>query len=350
MPSLDGVRALSIALVLFGHELHFSAARRIGDLANLGVRSFFVLSGFLITTLLLEEYRANKRISLRNFYARRALRIFPAAYAFMLVLFALERFGFVAPIDLSSWIHAVTYTTDYQSLLDRNWNLGHLWSLAVEEQFYLIWPTVLVLLRPRKALWSAFAVICVVPLMRLATWRFFPAYVNDMKWQFHTVCDALATGCVLAGIREVLWERPVYRRLMGSTVFVLVPVGVLFLNWAIVGRPRVNYLLGQTTLNFGIALCIDFVLRNYQGLAGRVLNLPPVGFVGTLSYSMYLWQQIFFNPDVSAWIGRFPFNVAGTAVAAFLSYRLIETPFLSMRHRFGSPQASRRAARAVSSA
>lgn len=340
MPSLDGVRAISIALVLLGHELHFSASRRFGDLANLGVRCFFVLSGFLITTLLLEEFRENGTISLRNFYARRTLRIFPASYAFLLAVFVLERFAVVPPISASSWIHAVTYTMDYQSLRDRAWDLGHLWSLAVEEQFYLLWPTVLVLLRPRKALWSAFAVILLVPVVRLMTWRFFPSHANDMKWQFHTVCDALATGCLLAGVRDVAWALPAYRRLLGSAAFALVPLGVLIVNWGIVGRPRLNYLVGQTMLNLGLALCIDYALRHHDGVIGRALNLGPVAYVGTLSYSIYLWQQIFFNPDAVGWIFQFPFNLFAALAAAWLSYTLIERPFLSLRHRFSPPHAS----------
>ena len=188
LPSLDGVRAVAIGLVILGHELGYDSRRQVGDFANLGVRCFFVLSGFLITTLLLEEFRENGRVSLRNFYARRTLRIFPAFYFFLFVVFVLMKRGWVAPIGASSWIHAATYTMDYLGFHDRAWDLGHLWSLAVEEQFYLIWPAALVLLRPRRALWSAFAVILVVPLIRWCTWKYFPGRVDDMKWQFHTVC------------------------------------------------------------------------------------------------------------------------------------------------------------------
>ena len=104
------------------------------------MRCFFVLSGFLITTLLLKEFDSNGSISLKKFYARRTLRIFPAFYFFLLVLFVADRLGLVPRIDGSSWIHALTYTMDYVGLKDRPWNLGHIWSLAVEEQFYLLWP------------------------------------------------------------------------------------------------------------------------------------------------------------------------------------------------------------------
>ena len=335
LPSLDGVRAVSIALVLLGHSLAFGSRRYVGDVANLGVRCFFVLSGFLITSLLLEEFRKNGQISLRNFYARRTLRIFPAFYVFLLGVFFLERSGVVERISTPSWIHAVTYTSDYLSLHDRP--LGHLWSLAVEEQFYLIWPVAVVLLRPRKALWSAFAVVLIVPLVRFFTWRFFPDSAHEMKWQFHTVCDALATGCLLAGVRDAAWERPAYRRFLNSAAFALVPIGVLALNWITVGRPRVDYLVGQTSLNVGIALCIDYLVRKPDGFAGRTMNIRFVAYVGTLSYSIYLWQQIFANPDAPGLAYRVAFALA----AAWCSFTFVEKPFLSLRQRFESARRPR---------
>lgn len=338
LPGLDGIRALSIVLVLAGHAFPFSARWYVGELANLGVRCFFVLSGFLITTLLLGEFQENGAIALGKFYARRTLRIFPAFYAFLLVLFLAERLALVPGIDASSWIHAFTYTMDYVGLKDRPWNLGHIWSLAVEEQFYLLWPTALALLRPRKGMWLAVAAILVVPIIRWSTWRFFPQYAGGIKWQFHTVCDALASGCLLAGVRHALWTRPAYRRWLTSRAFIVVPIGVLLVNRIVVGRPQVNYLVGQTVMNLGIALCIDYVLRHHDGVVGRLLELRPVVFVGTLSYSIYLWQQLFFNPQPQAWICRFPFNVLATLAAAWLSYTLIERPFLSLRHRFAAPQ------------
>ena len=334
LPGLDGIRALSIMLVLVGHAFPFSARWYVGELANLGVRCFFVLSGFLITTLLLEEFQENGTIALGKFYARRTLRIFPAFYAYLLVLFLLDRLALVPRIEASSWIHAFTYTMDYVGLKDRPWNLGHIWSLAVEEQFYLLWPAALVLLRPRKAMWLPVAAILLVPILRWSTWRFFPQYAGGIKWQFHTVCDALASGCLLAGLRHALWARSGYRRWLVSRVFVVVPIGVLLMNRLVVGRPQVSYLAGQTLMNLGIALCIEHVLRNHEGVVGRMLELRPVAFIGTLSYSIYLWQQIFFNPQSVSWICRFPVNVLAALVAAWLSYTLVERPFLRMRKRF----------------
>src|SRR6202521_1564487 len=138
IPSLDGIRAVSILLVLLGHGAMTGGAPRLltrfGHVGNIGVRCFFVLSGFLITTLLLKEVSATGTISLVKFYIRRSLRVLPASLALIGVLATLHLWGVIRlwPGDLS---HALTYTANYH--LRRSWWLDHLWSLSVEEQFYI---------------------------------------------------------------------------------------------------------------------------------------------------------------------------------------------------------------------
>ena len=158
IPSLDGLRAISILFVLFSHAVgthHFLAEGQVGPLlglGELGVRVFFVISGYLITTLLLEETARYGRIDLGRFYLRRTMRIFPAFYAFVLALIVLEAVGLIA-LNPGDKLHALTYTSNYDP--DRSWYVGHTWSLAVEEHFYLLFPLLaLVLLRrtqPQRA-------------------------------------------------------------------------------------------------------------------------------------------------------------------------------------------------------
>src|SRR5579872_915461 len=139
IPSLDGLRAISIALVFLGHIVATRGAPQALNpfihVGNLGVKVFFVISGFLITTLLLKEYSRTGRVSLRGFYTRRTLRIFPAFYTYVGIIIILHLLGFVA-LRENDLIHAITYTMNYQ--VTREWELNHLWSLAVEEQFYLL--------------------------------------------------------------------------------------------------------------------------------------------------------------------------------------------------------------------
>ena len=138
IPILDGLRAVSIAFVLFGHLAQTRNFLQINPnltLAEFGVRVFFVISGYLITSILLAELSRKGSISLSRFYFRRTMRLFPAAYVFVGVMAILATYGIV---HLERWdvAFALTYTTDFNN--SRAWSVGHLWSLAVEEQFYLV--------------------------------------------------------------------------------------------------------------------------------------------------------------------------------------------------------------------
>ena len=142
--SLDGLRAFSILLVCVGHIAGTVGAPDIllpfHNLGNFGVKIFFVISGFLITYLLLCEHEKTGHINLKQFYIRRTCRLFPAFYVFILCMALAHYIGWIElwPGDL---IHAATYTMNYHH--ERSWWLNHAWSLAVEEQFYLLWPFIL---------------------------------------------------------------------------------------------------------------------------------------------------------------------------------------------------------------
>src|SRR5262249_13186535 len=155
------------------HFLPLYAAYRLGDVANLGVRTFFVISGYLITTLMLQERERTGRISLRHFYLRRTFRIFPPFYAFLAVLIGLPA-AHLIHVSGRSLLMSATYTINFRA--DREWWIGHLWSLSVEEQFYLTWPTIMVLLGAGRAAWSAIAVMAGVPLVRIVLNLYFPEH------------------------------------------------------------------------------------------------------------------------------------------------------------------------------
>src|SRR5688500_6337330 len=155
IPSLDGLRAISIVLVLFGHlagTRGFPVPTSLGNFlstAELGVHIFFVISGFLITQLLLDELARKQRIAVGRFYLRRTLRIFPPYYVFIGAMVLAQVAGWIA-LAPQDPLRALTYTTNYDEA--RSWYVGHTWSLSVEEQFYLLWPAVLLLARTRRAI------------------------------------------------------------------------------------------------------------------------------------------------------------------------------------------------------
>lgn len=343
IPSLDGLRAISIALVVFGHmagtqgfPISYEGADYL-RLGSLGVRMFFVISGFLITGLLLRELATSGRIDLARFYVRRSLRIFPAYYAFLAIVF-LAGMGGLLQFQPGDFLHALTYTSNYHPA--RSWNLGHTWSLAVEEQFYLLWPAILVLFGRRHGLWLAAGLVAVAPLIRFSAWTLMP----HVHWghRFEMVADSIAVGCVLAALDHWLREQRWYQRLLQSPLFVVVPVIVLAIC-AFQRRPRLIGLLSPVA-NVGIALCIHRSVLRPADHIGRILNSGPLVGIGVLSYSLYLWQQIFLNRSSSSSACEFPLNLALTVAASLLSYYLIERPALRSRERIEAWLFSPRAA------
>jgi peptidoglycan/LPS O-acetylase OafA/YrhL len=335
IPSLDGLRAISISFVLLGH---LSGTRNLPvdlrwtgvlDLANLGVRVFFVISGYLITGLLMRERDRVGTVHLGRFYLRRTLRIFPAYYAYLAVI----GFCAIGGLIVVPWIdltHALTYTENY-NVPPNSWYVGHTWSLSVEEQFYLLWPAIFGAAGVKKATWIAIGFAVAVPLWRLAGNVTAPSWYPLTGYNFEMMGDALAVGCLLALARDWLWSRTFYRRLLESQWFWFVPVFVVLLATKEDGR--VQWLLGNSTTNVCLALCIDWCVRFHEGRIGRVLNWSPLAFIGVLSYSLYLWQQPFLNRSSTAWISAFPQNILLTVAAALASYYAIERPFLRLRQR-----------------
>lgn len=330
IPSLDGLRAISVLLVVFTHfvgELPLAINRAMG---NLGVRFFFVISGFLITSILLAEFNKTATINLTKFYFRRTLRIFPAFYFYLLIIGLFSVAG-VLQIPFGSFISPLTYTSNYFD--PGAWELGHSWSLSIEEQFYLLFPGLMLMstiLFYRKLL---ILLVILSPLIRIISYRQleggdFPLW---FYFGFHTNIDALAIGSLLAIYRNQLHENEHYKRfLSSSTAFFLLPliIAAVVYNYT---YQSLYHGLGITVLNFSIVLLLDWLIVNHTSLPGKFLNLRPICFIGTLSYSIYLWQQPFSKYFADKWWTHFPVNFILIAVFSLLSYYFIEKKFLALR-------------------
>jgi len=317
IPSLDGARALAILLVIVDH---LDANRPIWvDFGNLGVRTFFVISGFLITYLLLQEAQRTNSISLRNFYLRRLLRIVPAYYVFLAIVALLIPTGLVFA-TYTDLLPALAYYSNYHSnYYPEGWTLGMTWSLSVEEQFYVLWPTALVLLGLGRAKGVCIAILLIAPLFRL---------LSDLHWwptryprfAFECVSDALATGCLLAIFRDRLWSWSMYRRAIESGL-ALLPLG-LGLFTIDQFNPIYRDTIGIPLMNISLAVMLDRCMRfPTQGLA-RGLNWGPIAWIGTISYSLYLWQSIFTGLVNLPPLVKF----GGMFTLAAISYYAIERP------------------------
>ncbi|MCB1574245.1 MAG: acyltransferase [Dokdonella sp.] len=351
IPSLDGMRAISIGLVIFAHAASTRLAPAFLDrpaftsLGNVGVRFFFIISGFLITTLLLRDIDRHGGIRIRLFYLRRALRILPAALFYIAVIWALYLAGVVdltyhhlsethVATAIPDLIHVLTFTANYQ--LDYNWYFNHQWSLSVEEQFYFVWPFALYWFGARHGTRGVIAAILIVPFVRLAM------YLMDrpdlaLSREFQAVCDSLAMGCLTA----LTYNRLVANRVVATlTRWPAIPLGGLLIalgyGAAFISRP-LAYIAGQTVANIGIVLLLLHVIQHPRGLAGTILNTRPFIAIGILSYSLYLWQEPFLYFRGTDWATAFPQNIVLAFAAATFSYFLVERPFLALKDRLGHP-------------
>lgn len=310
IPSLDGLRAVSITLVVLGHwcfqNYRIDAA---GSYARLGVRIFFVISGYLITTLLTNEELETGDISLRCFYVRRAYRILPASIVFMLVAF-LMYWRQLRWYDIAA---AVLYLTNF--VPTPSWPLAHLWSLSVEEQFYLLWPGAMKLFRRHRTGGLVF-VVGFAPLYTAAGyWLKLPSVWHT----FPAVADNLAIGCLLA----ILWDRIPTPQPMHLVAAVVVTASVPLLAF----DTKWNTLLGLLLLYPLLYLAIACVVIRVVRMPPRFLNIAAVAWLGKISYSVYLWQELFTcTPKAHPWW----WMIVAILVGA-VSYYLVERPALRLR-------------------
>lgn len=290
---------------------------------------FFVISGFLITGLLVREIERTSTVNLLKFYFRRTLRIFPPYYFYLGVIGIAAALG-LAAVPLASLVYSSAYLTDY--VAPTGWLLGHTWSLAVEEQFYLILPGFLMLLGIRRAKALLIAIVMLAPIVRvLDFWMSGPDQIWVLKG-FHANADALAIGCLLSLFRDRLHRLPAYRRFLGSRiVFLLLPV-ILLANLQ-GDHPLVFLGASLTLMNIAVALCIDWSVTNHSTVTGRFLNSPVMVRLGVMSYSIYLWQQPFLNPHDPGLLTSFPLNLIGIAVMSSVSYYFVEKYSLAWRQK-----------------
>lgn len=318
-PALDGLRGLAVAMVVLSH----ACVPLMVGAGTVGVTLFFVLSGFLITRLLLEEHGRTGRISLQAFYMRRARRLAPALVLFLAVSSATLASHGITPGEVVS---AVTYTANLS-----RWTgveprfLAHTWSLSLEEQFYLAWPFVLVfLLRRRRHLigWALAAVGVAVVVNRL----WLSANSGDVHRVFGSPdvrSDALVAGCILA----VYIGRVASMRLRFSAIAAGVLVVLCFPSY----EPALMILLAPITASCGVLVAWGATTGSASWLTSR----PLVG-LGRISYGVYLWHypvtMLLVYAQVPWWV------VTGIAVPtsvllAWMSWRFVEAPVMARGRR-----------------
>jgi len=338
LPQLDGFRGLAVILVLSGHVLEFSTLslvwRRLGEAsASLGVFLFFVLSGFLITNLLYVERRDTGKISLRNFYIRRVLRLGPALLLFLSVIVFLRARGAITDIPRYEILSSLFYTRNF---FGHSNSLAHLWSLSLEEQFYLCWPLVFSLVPLKRDF-----VVSVWVTASIAIWRGLAIHFDlfDYGQGIYYVRPYFRFDSILIGacLAMALVARPEFL-LRARIIGLRLPATLLWsalLWWTFFGESisRPLYLSIQMVL---IACLLGQLVLAERGWSLTLFRQPSMCYVGKISYSLYLWQQIFLVTKIPNWgvLRLFPMNVLISFALAVVSYHLIEKPALRLKQRF----------------
>lgn len=350
VPSLDGWRALSIALVIGSHVQLMSAFSGSPDatifsFGEYGVDVFFVLSGFLITYLLLIEKQKVGTISIKDFYIRRAYRILPIYFAFMGTVFVITLIT-AFKISGQHWAQLLTFTANYKIEEAVPGPVAHIWSLSVEEQFYLAWPSLLLLTLSRRkpVFWTVIGIgffIALPPVARLAGYvgigGMFTGYFS-----FFTRCDGIALGALAAALCVFKggWVERNIARYFGILLFVsLTAIAAVVISFKEHLLGPVMLPFGRTLFGIGTAIIIVASIQFHDRPMFAWLNWRPVVFVGMLSYSLYIWQQLFttradvYGLETVPWYLTPELFLIPLFAVSYGMHLAVERPFLSLKNR-----------------
>jgi peptidoglycan/LPS O-acetylase OafA/YrhL len=312
IPTLDGWRAVAIGIVVIGHAFHKSWA-------VVGVEIFFAISGYLICTNMLVEQEITGEISLVRFYRRRIFRLMPAALVYLSVLTLLMFCG-LANTKLIDIFSCVCLWANYN--FQRGWEIRHFWSLSMEEHFYLLWPLSLALLGNKRARYFAVIVIAAVCL-----WRMSANLTDDgILARTDMRLDVFLIPCFAAILlRNARWRERARMIPWPLVASLMIALGLIKL-FKPTGPALSLSLMFQACAFSGLVLYT--VIHSDEPL-GRVLEWPWMRWIGRISYSIYLWQQICVRPSwVTAHISFVPARIALALVLASLSYYVIEQPMI----------------------
>ena len=347
LAALDGLRGVAILTVMFFHATLYRGPRPSGGF--LGVDLFFVLSGFLITALLVQEWQRSGGVGLGAFYARRALRLLPALFALIAVILLVPgvfyqsarpwREAGLAALHTTNWVMAFGGDVGF---------FDHTWSLTIEEQFYLLWPPLLVLLltlrvrRPVILAVVALGILCPTWL-RFELWQGLPS-VKRLYYGLDTRFDALLIGCLVALVAS--WDLIPRSRRVLHAIQVSAAVSAVVLAVCVATMEEESRLTYQGLGSLALVACACLVLHVVycpSRLSRLLLENRPLVWVGRISYGLYLWHfpilNGMLNPTRMAKVGitgagLLTVRFAIAFLIAALSFWLIERPFLRLKRRF----------------
>jgi peptidoglycan/LPS O-acetylase OafA/YrhL len=339
LPSLDGLRCFSILYVIIGHVNEYNPAGNNEYLTYFlggvfGVQFFFVISGFLITTLLLTEKIRTGTISLRHFYLRRLLRILPVAWLFLIVLILLNRY-FDLGIARSDLLKGFFFVKNIGHQND--WHTAHYWSLSVEEQYYLIFPFILSWGGMKTYLNVCFLFIGLYIVKNIFE-HFYPSGHEPLYAVLNIFLNSNLLSILTGSLASIfLFKYDIGLPRMNNVLLAIIQALLFVLAFLTFKYPKffgLTSLMSSCSIAAGILLFIKFPF----GVFHAILNNRIIAYIGRLSFSLYIWQQLFTAHQ--PWSGYFIYgnsiilNLVFLGIVAFLSYNYFEKPFLKLKGRF----------------
>jgi len=338
--SLDGLRAFAIIFVIIAHVNFGIKNEYIGRMfmgGGLGVRVFFAISGFLITTLLLKEKIISKNISLKKFYIRRGLRILPVYLLAILVIFILDQI-FSLNIATRMYVHVLTFTENFNDG-GEHWYTRHFWSLSVEEQFYLLFPFIL-----KKSLKFyiklSLVLICISPAVVFLSYHQQYIHSNLMSTTVTIAHSLLGQGLVSILIGSlgaiILFKFNINTHLQLRFLSFFQAVAIVMIWFFDKNGSFISDIVRDVLITGFLISTICFSNSVFY----RLLNTSVLKTIGVLSYSIYIWQQLFVYKQPWAHSFKFSdslwFNLPVLLIVSYLSYHYFEKPFLKFKTKFSS--------------
>jgi peptidoglycan/LPS O-acetylase OafA/YrhL len=337
----DALRAFAVGAVMFSHYTHVNRYE-----ATAGVFLFFTLSGYLITGILLsardevESLGITRVWSLARFYARRFLRIFPLYY-FVII------FGIIINLGparrLVVWL--LTYTLNIHMIIDGEWedNFSHFWSLAVEEQFYLVWPWLILFVDRKWLIPTVLLIVAAAPLYRLSYWIVGLNDFGDDPFYIRTYIatpsclDKLGLGALLAILNYRYRGHPLVEKWLGPLVMVSAAGIAVALRYT---AKHAFFLVGDTFVSVSFCCLLYGAYGRYGGLIGSLLEWSPILYLGKISYGLYVYHPFlsyFTDATLVPILGQVAaklFAVMLTIAVASLSWFAMEKPLNNLKRYF----------------
>lgn len=355
LPALDGVRGIAILIVMIYHlEWLMPTLHDYVKGGFLGVDLFFALSGFLITSILLNEYEKTSTISLKNFFIRRCLRLMPAFWFFVICLYLfgtylLPEFQASLVYGRHDFIYALTYTMNWYSATNPGFdsNLNHTWSLSIEEQFYIIWSLILYKAFAEKRkhehiLYLTLGLITVLSISR-ALRALTGADTRLLYYSTDTRIDSLLMGC---GVSMVfIWKMlpaETVKKVWFNLLLICSVIAAFVVTFSLSHEDRNLYVFGLPMFNLAVAIMIFWLVSTKGTIIHKVLENSILRWIGNVSYALYLWHYLLYEYAKKEFVpggSQIFVGVTLAFVLAALSYYCVERPFLRLKSRFHSKTA-----------